>query len=250
MSLQPIIQRFDSIDSTNIEALRQAKAGALEGLCIIAREQTRGRGRLDRSWQSPKDAGLYMSLVLRPKFEMNAWPLITLMAALAVYDAVMKTCDLRADIKWPNDLCVDDQKLCGILAETVETALGTAAVVGIGINLSSEIVPLVPAEATSVESVTGRRPDSELVLHGLLKSIAERYDLLHSAAGCEHIIREWCAHSSYAMGRRVRVTLSDEAFEGTTRGLESDGALRVETAEGRMKIVRAGDVTAVRSTNG
>jgi len=250
MSFQPIIQRFDSIDSTNIEALRQAKAGAPEGLCIIAREQTRGRGRLDRSWQSPADAGLYMSLLLRPKFEMNAWPLITLMAALAVYDALMKTCELRTDIKWPNDLCVNDRKLCGILAETVETALGTAAVVGIGINLSSEIVPLVPAEATSVESVTGRKPDRELILHGLLKSIAERYDLLHSAAGCEHIIREWCAHSSYAMGRRVRVTLSDKAFEGTTRGLESDGALRVESAEGRMKIVRAGDVTALRSTNG
>lgn len=250
MSLQPIIKRFDSIDSTNLEAMRQAKAGAPEGLCIVARAQTRGRGRLDRSWQSPPDAGLYMSFVLRPKFEMNAWPLITLMAALAVYDALMKSCELRADIKWPNDLCVNDRKLCGILAETVETTLGAAAVVGIGINLSSEIVPLVPGETTSVESVTGRRPDVELVLNELLKSMAERYDLLHSAAGCEHTIREWCAHSSYAMGRRVRVTLGDEAFEGTTRGLESDGALRVETAEGRMKIVRAGDVTALRSMRG
>ena len=250
MSFQSTIQRFDSIDSTNLEAMRQAKAGAAEGLCIVAREQTRGRGRLDRSWQSPPDAGLYVSLVLRPKIEMTAWPLITLMAALAVYDALMKTCDLRADIKWPNDLCVNDRKLCGILAETVETALGAAAVVGIGINLSAEILPLVPAEATSVESVTSRRPDHELVLRELLKSIAERYELLNSAAGCEHTIREWCAHSSYAIGRRVRVTLGHEAFEGTTRGLESDGALRVETAEGRMKTVRAGDVTALRSTNG
>lgn len=250
MFLQPVIQRFDSIDSTNLEAMRQAKDGAPEGLCIVAREQTRGRGRLDRSWRSPRDAGLYMSLLLRPKFEMNAWPLITLMAALAVYDALVKSCDLRADIKWPNDLCVNDRKLCGILAETVETALGAAAVVGIGINLSSEILPRAPAEATCVESVTGRRPEGEVVLHELLKSIAERYDLLHSAAGCEHTIREWCAHSSFAMGRRVRVTLSDETFEGTTRGLESDGALRVETPDGRMKIVRAGDVSALRSMNG
>ena len=121
MSFQPNIQRLDSIDSTNLEALRQAKAGAPEGLCIVAREQTRGRGRLERSWQSPPDAGLYMSLLLRPEFEMTAWPLITLMAALAVYESLMKTCDLRADIKWPNDLCVNDRKLCGILAETVET---------------------------------------------------------------------------------------------------------------------------------
>src|ERR1700704_3829595 len=122
MLFQPQILRFDSIDSTNLEAMRQAKAGAPEGLCIVAREQTKGRGRLDRSWQSPPDAGLYMSLVLRPRFAMNAWPLITLMAALSVYDALMKTCELRPDIKWPNDLCVNDRKLCGILAETVETA--------------------------------------------------------------------------------------------------------------------------------
>jgi BirA family biotin operon repressor/biotin-[acetyl-CoA-carboxylase] ligase len=250
MSFQATVQRLDSIDSTNLEAMRQAKAGAPEGLCVVAREQTKGRGRLDRSWQSPPDAGLYMSLVLRPQFAMNAWPLITLMAALAVYDSLMKTCQLRADIKWPNDLCVNDRKLCGILAETVETSTGAAAVVGIGINLTSEILPLVPSEATSVESVTGERPDGEIILDELLKSIAERYELLNSAPGCEHTIREWCAHSSYAMGRRVRVTLSDEIFEGTTRGLESDGALRVETAAGRMRIVRAGDVTALRSTNG
>src|SRR2546421_6428658 len=129
--LKPTIIRFDSIDSTNLEAMRQARAGAAEGLCILAREQTQGRGRLDRSWQSPKDAGLYCSLVLRPKLEMNAWPLITLMAALAVCDALLRACSLRADIKWPNDLCVRERKLCGILAETVDTETGSAAIVGI-----------------------------------------------------------------------------------------------------------------------
>ena len=118
------ILKFDSIDSTNLEAMRQAKAGAGEGLCIIAREQTRGRGRLDRSWHSPKDAGLYLSIVLRPKFDLARWPLISLAAALAVHDAIFRTCDLKVDIKWPNDICVGDRKLCGILAETVETEMG------------------------------------------------------------------------------------------------------------------------------
>ncbi|HJZ81358.1 MAG TPA: biotin--[acetyl-CoA-carboxylase] ligase [Pyrinomonadaceae bacterium] len=248
MSFDPTIQRFDSIDSTNLEAMRQARAGTTEGLCIVAREQTRGRGRLDRSWQSPRDAGLYMSVVLRPQFEMNAWPLITLMAALAVHEALLKACGLRADIKWPNDLCVSDRKLCGILAETVETMSGAAAVVGIGINLTANGLPMVNAEATSVESVTGQSPDRELVLHELLKSIGEQYELLRSATGCEHLIREWCANSSYAIGRRVRVALSEESFEGTTRGLEGDGALRVETADGKLRVVRAGDVTGLRST--
>jgi BirA family biotin operon repressor/biotin-[acetyl-CoA-carboxylase] ligase len=248
--LQPTILRFDSIDSTNLEAMREAKSGAPEGLCIVAREQTHGRGRLDRRWQSPRDAGLYFSIVLRPQFKMNAWPLVTLMAALAVSDALMKACGLRPDIKWPNDLCVNDRKLCGILAETVETEVGQAAIVGIGINLKANSLPATVSDlATSVESVTRQQPESERVLAELIKAIGERYELLQTPRGDEHTIREWCANSSYAIGRQVRVVLGNDSFEGTTRGLESDGALRVETAGGKMKLVRAGDVTALRTTS-
>jgi BirA family transcriptional regulator, biotin operon repressor / biotin---[acetyl-CoA-carboxylase] ligase len=246
---QPTILYFDSIDSTNLEAMRQARAGAPDGLCIVAREQTKGRGRLDRSWQSPKDAGLYCSLVLRPKLEITVWPLITLMTALAVSDALMKACSLRADIKWPNDLCVNNRKLCGILAETVDTETGSAAVLGVGINLKADSLPATVSDlATSVEAATGAQPDSTRVLTELLKAIGERYGLLHSPLGREHTIREWCANSSYAIGRQVRVALEHDTFEGTTRGLESDGALRVETADGKMRVVRAGDVTALRAT--
>ncbi len=247
--LNPTILRFDSIDSTNLEAMRQARAVAAEGLCVVAREQTMGRGRLDRSWQSPKDAGLYFSIVLRPVLEMSAWPLITLMTALAVRDALLRSSGVRADIKWPNDLCVNERKLCGILAETVDTKIGPATIVGIGINLKADsLPPTVNDLATSVEAVTGVKPDSAAVLTELLKAIRERYDLLQSPLGSEHTIREWCANSSYAIGRQVRVALDNDTFEGTTRGLEADGALRVETAGGKMRIVRAGDVTALRAT--
>ena len=243
----PEILRFDSIDSTNLEAMRQAKSGAREGLCIVAREQTRGRGRLDRSWLSPKDAGLYLSILLRPKFELNAWPLITLMTALAVSDALMKACDLRADIKWPNDICSGEKKLCGILAETVETDHGPAAIIGVGINLNAGGLPEALSEkATSVESAIGHRVDRDRILAELLAALADRYELLHSPDGREHTIREWCANSSYAIGRQVRVSMNDETFEGATRGLESDGALRVETETG-IRIVRAGDVVALRA---
>src|SRR5882724_900885 len=168
--LHPQILRFDSLDSTNLEAMRQARAGAPEGLCIIAREQTRGRGRLDRSWQSPKDAGLYFSIVLRPQIALSAWPLITLMASLAANDALMKACKLSADIKWPNDLCIGNRKLCGILAETVETGSGPAAIVGIGINLNADGLPATVIDvATSIEAATGEQPNSERVLAALVK---------------------------------------------------------------------------------
>jgi BirA family biotin operon repressor/biotin-[acetyl-CoA-carboxylase] ligase len=246
MSLQPTLLRFDSIDSTNLEAMRQARADAPEGLCIVAREQTAGRGRLDRKWHSPRDSGLYFSIVLRPRFEMSAWPLITLMASLATVDALMSACGVRADIKWPNDLCVDERKLCGILAETVETKDGPAAILGIGINLS----PIAPAEiagaATSIHEIANSKPDAEQIVSALIETLGVRYQLLDTEAGREHLIREWCANSSYAFDREVRVSTANDGFTGVTRGLDRDGALRVETSDGKVTAVRAGEVTAVR----
>ncbi len=247
MTFHPQILRFDSIDSTNLEAMRQARVGAPEGFCVVAREQTAGRGRLDRSWHSQKDAGLYLSIVLRPTLEMNSWPLLPLMAALAVSDGLMKSCGLLTDIKWPNDILADDRKLCGILVETIENLNGSAAIVGIGINLTSDALPEdLRAIATSIEEITDSKPDAEEVMTELLKAIAERYDVLQSAGGCEHTLREWCANSSFAFDRQVRVSLGGDSYIGTTRGLESDGALRVETADRKIKTVRAGDVTALR----
>jgi BirA family biotin operon repressor/biotin-[acetyl-CoA-carboxylase] ligase len=245
--IQSTIRRFDSIDSTNLEAIRQARAGAPEGMCVVAREQTAGRGRLDRSWHSPRDSGIYLSILLRPTFPKNSWPLLPLMTALAVSDALINSCRLRTDIKWPNDILTHDRKLCGILAETTDTRSGLAAIVGIGINLTIEAVPpKLSTTATSVESIMGVRPDSEVVLTELLKAFAERYECLQSEAGREHTIREWCAKSSYAFDRQVRVSLETDSFDGVTRGLASDGALRVELSTGEIKVVRAGDVTALR----
>ena len=217
-TFQPTILRFDSLDSTNLEAMRQARAGAPEGLCIVAREQTRGRGRLDRRWESPKDAGLYFSIILRPRFELSRWPLINLAAALAAHDAIMRTCDLKVDIKWPNDIQVNDRKLCGILAETVETENGPAAIVGIGVTLNNEDFPAeLKTVTTSLRSASGVVVDRDLLVNQLLKAFGERYEMLQSDSGGEQTIREWCANSSYAFGRQVRASLGDENLVGVTR---------------------------------
>lgn len=260
LPFQPTILRYDSLPSTNTEAAGQAVRGAPEGLCIVAREQTRGRGRQERVWASPPDAGLYFSIVLRPRLSVGAWPLVTLMAALAVRDALREACALETDIKWPNDIlaadtdaaCGGGRKLCGILAETVETKNGRACILGIGINLNERAYPPeLAAHATSVEGATGRPADRERVLAALVTQLASRYAQLHAPAdGQSEIIRDWTANSSYAEGKRVRVHSATDVFAGTTRGLEPDGALRVETATGEIKIVRAGDVHALRETNG
>jgi BirA family biotin operon repressor/biotin-[acetyl-CoA-carboxylase] ligase len=248
--LTPTILRFDSLPSTNTEAARQAALGAPEGLCVVAREQTAGRGRQQRAWVSPKDAGLYFSIILRPSFEMREWPLVTLAAALAVRESLIEACAIETDIKWPNDLLAGGRKLCGILAETVEDARSRAVVLGVGINLTNRsFPPEILDTATSVEEQTGRATEVEQLLHALTRSLALNYETLHTPGGASRIVREWEAHSSFARDRPVRVALAREIFEGTTRGLEPDGALRVETDAGQLRIVRAGDVTGIRQVN-
>jgi BirA family biotin operon repressor/biotin-[acetyl-CoA-carboxylase] ligase len=245
----PKILRFESLPSTNLEAARRASEGAAEGLCVVAGEQTAGRGRQQRQWISPKGVGLYFSIILRPQFEQSSWPLLTLMAAVAVHDALLDACALETDIKWPNDILVNDKKLSGILAETVETPQGRAVVVGIGINLAKgSFPPELETMATSVETAANQRPSLEAVLESLVRALASHYEVLSQISGPEEIIREWCARSSYGEGKLIRVSGSgsNESLVGTTRGLERDGALRVETYAGEIKVVRAGDVTSVR----
>lgn len=244
--MRPIILRYDSLPSTNTEAARQAMRGAAEGLCIVALEQTAGRGRRQRLWASPKGAGLYLSIVLRPRIEMHAWPLITLMSSLVVADALFETFKFQTDIKWPNDVLVDGRKVCGILTETVETDQGRAAIVGIGVNLNANALPEELRDfAISVEEVTGNAPDPEELLRLLMLSFSRRYDALHQASGPEEMLKEWTTCSSYSEGKLVRISLDDEIVEGVTRGLASDGALRVETDTDEIRLVRAGDVTVI-----
>lgn len=244
--LRPVILRFDSLASTNTEAARQAERGAPEGLCIVAREQTAGRGRQERVWISPADAGLYCSILLRPRIEQSAWPMLTLMTAVAVHDALIDACALPTDIKWPNDIYVNERKLCGILAETVETGRARACIIGIGVNLSDRAFPEELRDAAiSVEALTGKAVDAENLLKALLRAVAARYETLEGTNGVALTLAAWAERSSYAEGRRVRVALAGEMLEGTTRGLEPDGALRVETNKG-IRIIHAGDVTILR----
>ena len=247
MVLRPVILRFDSLASTNTEAARQAGNGAAEGTCIVAREQWSGRGRQQRPWISPPEAGLYFSIILRPRLDISLWPLIALMAAIAVADALAEACALVVDIKWPNDIQAGGRKLGGILAEVTETPQGRACIVGIGLNLKESALPAELREtATSIETLTRAAPDVERLLQSLVSALAARYQLLEERGGTERILEEWTARSSFAHGKQVRATLDTETIEGVTRGLEADGALRVETDAGEIKIIRAGDVIAVR----
>jgi BirA family biotin operon repressor/biotin-[acetyl-CoA-carboxylase] ligase len=247
--MKPRILRYESVPSTNTEVARLAAEGAAEGLAIVADEQTAGRGRLQRAWSSTKGAGLYFSILLRPNLALDRWPLLTFVAALATGDALLEASQVQTDIKWPNDLLANERKICGILAEAIETPTGRAVVLGIGINLTNQAFPpeLINA-ATSVANESGRSPERESILAALLNALARWYSLLQEPEGAEKIVAAWSSRSSYASGKLVQVTNGDETLQGLTRGIENDGALQLETAQG-IQLIRAGDVTSVRPAN-
>ena len=261
---------FDTIDSTNTEAIKQARLGADEGLCIVARQQTAGRGRHGRTWISEKDAGLYFSIVLRPKFETRYLPLIMLMAGVAVHDT-LQDFGLQPDIKWVNDILIGEKKISGILAETTETNTGLAVILGIGINIRNSNFPAEMSDkATSIETALkssppyeggvaaalGRRGVSlplnseiaspELLQQVLTKNLCYIYTMLQSNNGPQEILNEWRRRSTYFSGKSVRVTLENESITGTTDGLEDNGALRVRKNDGSVAIIQAGDVERIR----
>lgn len=239
--------KFETLGSTNTEAAEQARRGAEEGVCVLAYEQTAGRGRHGRAWHSEAGSGLYLSIIVRPRIEPQFLSLITLAAGIAVHD-VLDEFGVDADIKWVNDVLVGDDKISGILAETVDTEKGLAVVVGIGINLASSSFPAELADiATSIEIETGTKPTPDDTAEAVTRYFAYFYEMLNAKDGPQQIIDNWRRRSSYFSGKQVRVAANDEVLLGITDGLEPNGALRVKLSNGDIRVVQAGDVTRLRS---
>ena len=241
------ILTYDTLDSTNTEALKQARLGAGEGVCIVARKQTAGRGRHGRTWVSEKNTGLYFSIILKPKIEAKFLPLVTLTAAVATHDTLVDLA-IEPDIKWVNDILVNEKKIAGILAETTETADGVAVVVGIGINLRPVSFPAEIADrATSIENETAAEVTSEALSERLAENLVRSYDVLIGPDGPTKIREEWRRRSSYFSGRSVRVATGSQTVTGITDGLEDNGALRVRQDGGTVAIIQTGDVERLRT---
>jgi BirA family transcriptional regulator, biotin operon repressor / biotin---[acetyl-CoA-carboxylase] ligase len=244
--MQIHLLKLETTDSTNSEAADQARRGAPEGLCVMARQQTAGRGRQGRVWISTAHSGLYFSIVLRPTIARHQLPIITLMTGVAVHDTLAKY-GVNSDIKWVNDLLVNEKKVAGILSETVETPSGLAVIVGIGINLISQNLPEdIAPTATSIEEVTGQHILADDVVQTLTEHLSNFYADLAESNGPTNILQHWRQRSTYFSGKAVRVTLDRGFVEGITDGLEENGALRLRTAEGSLRIIQAGDVQRLR----
>jgi BirA family biotin operon repressor/biotin-[acetyl-CoA-carboxylase] ligase len=242
------IHHFYKIGSTNTAAMAAAAAGAPEGSMFVAEEQTAGRGRGSNSWQSPRSTGIYCSVVLRPALPPSEVLVLSLAAGLAVSSAIRDVnSHVTLDMKWPNDLLIDGQKVCGILTEmNAEATRVRYIVVGIGINVNQSNFPKELA-ATSLRLQTGSEWSRVEVAAALLKSLDREYrQLLENADAREAILRRFAANSSWVQGKEVRIEENGSSFEGTTEGLDARGFLLVRTAKG-VRTVLSGTVRAVHS---
>jgi BirA family transcriptional regulator, biotin operon repressor / biotin---[acetyl-CoA-carboxylase] ligase len=241
------IYHFFKTDSTNRVALELGHAGEPEGAVVLAEEQTAGRGRAGHQWHSERATGIYATLLLRPNLAPVQAPLLTMMAGLSAHAAVQAVSGLQVDLKWPNDLLIGGKKAGGILTEMhAEPTQIRLVIVGIGINVNQErFPPELAGISTSLRLESGRKQSRLEVLVQFLRQFERDYDEL-LREGASSVVKRFEAVSSYAHGKRVRVTSGKESYTGVTAGLESEGLLRVKRDDGRTVTVIAGDVAEVR----
>jgi BirA family transcriptional regulator, biotin operon repressor / biotin---[acetyl-CoA-carboxylase] ligase len=241
------IYHFFRTDSTNRVGMELGYAGEPEGAVILAEEQSAGRGRAGRSWQSERAAGIYLTLLLRPKISPMQAPLLTMMAGLSAHAAIQTQTGLRLDLKWPNDLMLNSKKLGGILTEMhADTSLVRFVIVGIGINVNQEKFPgELNTMATSLRAETGKNQSRLELLARLLREFESDYNRF-LREGAASVTERFTKASSYAVGKRVRVTNGRESFTGVTAGLAPEGLLQVEREDGKTIMVIAGDVAEIK----
>lgn len=241
--------------STNLDLLALAEAGASDGVVLVADHQTAGRGRLDRTWESPPGSSLLVSILLRPSIEPDQTFLLTAATGVAAAEACAAVASLNPGIKWPNDLVVvageryEGHKLGGILAEgVIEGGDLAAVVVGLGLNLnwSGDLPSELTGIAVALNQVVDHEVEREELLVELLCRLDHWLDAVATGEGRERLITRYRALSA-TLGRKVRVTMPDATFEGEAVDITPLGHLLVAVeGEESPREVLAGDVVHLR----
>ena len=219
-------------------AAEQAAAGAEHGTAVVAEEQTAGQGRLGRTWHSERDAGLYVTFLLRLKLCPDSLPVTTMALGLAAAEAIRSVAQVHCDIRWPNDLLVGERKLAGILTQLS----GGVLLAGVGVNVNQSKFPEDVADiATSLRIVTGREQSRESLLNALHGAVLRHADAL-MRDGKAPVLAAFAAASSYVRGKRVMVEAAEGLLVGTTDGLDEQGFLRLKRDDGTHTLIVAGGV--------
>lgn len=237
-----VLRYFDSIGSTNDEALAWAADGAPDLSIVLADEQTSGRGRLNRKWFTPKGTALAFSLILRPAASLRPYlSRVAGLAALSITDALALR-GLDAQIKWPNDILINGEKVAGILVETTWTGEDVdAVVIGVGVNVMQAAVPpadLLTFPATSIENLLGGIPDREQLFHDILAGVNAWLPRMDT----DSFIKAWNEKLAFR-GEQVQIHAEGDPIIGELSGLELDGSLRLRDAHGNSVVVRFGDAS-------
>ncbi len=241
MNIGQKIFRYGSVTSTNVILKELALEGFEPGTVVVSVIQTKGCGRLERAWDSPK-GGLWLSVLLDTGGVQSGekFGLIPLMTASAVADAMASTAALAARLKWPNDVLINGKKACGILGEILKVEGKQLAIVGIGLNVNNPVREgyEFSAVSTSVSEELGKDADLLELETAILSELANRNSLLN-AGKYDQILNEWRGLSD-TLGKRVKITTPTEEIEGIAKDVNESGSLVLER-DGKVETIVAGD---------
>lgn len=239
-----VFHHYEVVNSTMDIAFDLAVQGSSEGTVICAEAQGRGRGRLGRSWLSPKSKGIYLSIILRPSFAANETPKLTLLSAVAVAEAIREITDIRCQIKWPNDILVEGKKVGGILTElNAEMDRTKFIILGIGINVNSKKSQL-PPHATSLKEEKKESVSRVDLTRQIIRQLDNYYSLFKKK-GFLAIIEQW-RELSATLNRRVKVSSQKRFIEGEALDIDTDGALLIRNDHGLIEKIYSGDLVSLR----
>lgn len=238
------IFHYQEIDSTNNEAKRLAAGGALHGSVVVAERQTAGRGRRGREWVSSQDDNIYMTLLLRPGFAPDKAPMLTLVMAYSVAEAIRSCTGLETQIKWPNDIVWNGRKLVGILTEMSVGSDGIQhVVVGVGVNVNTKSFSQeIEKTAVSIHQATGKVWKKEEIIAAIVNNFEESYKIFEQTEDLSGIQEAYNA-MLVNKGREVCILSEKESYRAQALGINEKGELLVRHEDGSEEAIYAGEVS-------
>ena len=234
---------LESVDSTNNKAKILGEEGALDGTLIVSELQQAGKGRRGKGFQSPKGEGIYMTLLLRPEIVPIKASMITIVAAMAAREGLLKACNIDGKIKWPNDIVVEGKKICGILTEmSSELDCINHVVVGMGFNVNNSNMPDdIKDIAVSVKMITGKEYKRSNIIAEVIRAFEKYYKLFLQSENLENIKKEYNKNLIH-FNKEVVIIKGNEKYTAKSLGIDDDGELLIKR-EGVEEKVISGEVS-------
>lgn len=237
-----VVDYYETLPSTMDKAMELAINGSPEGTLVISEGQIQGKGRMGRVWLSPKYKGIYFSLIIRPAIPPQQTPVLTLICAVVICEVLRQQLNLEAQIKWPNDILLNNKKVGGILTElSAEMDMVHAVIVGVGINVNNDKKTL-PSSAGCLKQEAGYEINRLNLLQGILRCFEKEY-LQFQRRGIEQALDKW-RHYSGTLGRRVRLSMSRGRHQlvGEAVDIDDNGGLLIRQDSGLIERVMSGDI--------